>query len=217
MPNANATTPVPMYFGANGANVVLVKYTFAGALRFPDVIRNGLPQEPRELDHIEDAIHARNAKKIGEEELGTVGRHREGRVDTGEYAWHNEQKVQTRDLRSGLTNAGYRMKRAYWYEREPQGTAAKKFVAVMAFVRNDSGDERVVELTRGVERALQRLGTTVWMFAHAFVNPPRPDGMRVDTINLVNSLDFDEKTDESRTPAERKLAVQDRQLACIEL
>ncbi|MBX4200375.1 hypothetical protein KW790_02885 [Candidatus Parcubacteria bacterium] len=130
------------------------------------------------------------------EDLGAVGRVREGRVDTGTPVFKNEDRVSAELIRRALTNAGFGLDDAHWFTKNKPGSATK-FVVSLAFSVSDAP---ITEFNRETTEAFRELAKTVW-FCHVWLNP---NG--VLTINFVSIQD---------KPALQNLTVRDLHLALV--
>lgn len=111
-------------------DTVLVKFFFTNEAHVP----RGIPNVARKNDFAVDYKHMKAAKEAGADDLGAVGRHREGRVDTGEPVINDLHGVQASLLKDRLVNAGFAIKNLHWYKQERAGRTPK-FVVVCEFVR----------------------------------------------------------------------------------
>jgi len=117
-------------------NTVLVKFFFTNDKHVP----RGIPNVARKNDFAVDYKHMRAAKEAGADDLGAVGRHREGRVDTGEPIIKDLHGVQASLLKDRLIKAGFAIKNLHWYKQE-RASRIPKFVVVCEFVRGIQTEE----------------------------------------------------------------------------
>jgi len=98
--------------------------------------------------------------------LGEVGRIRPGRVDTGEQVFNNEPMVSAELVRRGLTNIGFGLDDAHWFEKVMPGKQTK-YVVCLAFSPKDGP---IAEYSRETTEAMRSLASTAW-FCHVWLNP----------------------------------------------
>ncbi len=138
------------------APTILVKFGFTNKKHLPP----GVMWKHRDSDAQMDARHQANA----DEKLGEAGRHREGRVDTGEPVIKLPE-VQVAVLRSGLFLQGYQLQDLHWYLQHRAGRA-DKFVVVCQYVRGSK--KAVPPITM---EALRSLATSAAWGCNVWVNP----------------------------------------------
>ncbi|MDD5110030.1 MAG: hypothetical protein PHI63_02330 [Patescibacteria group bacterium] len=169
---------VPLDKGVLGALVFIVKFYFTN----PSQIPPGIPQKDRLENSELDAYHAAMMGLLGQEALGTLGRLREGRVDTGICVIQNLPAVQVGVLRRGFANNELRLIDAHWFRLEPREPGRKpKFVVNLTFAQVRHADVVLPELPRKTVEALRALANTTWAFCHVWDNSPIP----VATVNCV--------------------------------
>lgn len=169
LPQIPATNrPVPLA----DCSVVWVKFNFTNQKHIPP----GIERIDRPGDKLLDLLHAHKAKRAGQASLAEVGRHREGRVDTGEKVRENLQQTQLAFLRKGMANNGFRVSRCRWYEHQVEGRQSK-YVVEIGFTDNINAS---IWLTRGQEEALRALARDAVWTAHIWANPDD-----TCTVNMV--------------------------------
>lgn len=153
--------------------VVWVKFNFTNPNHIPPgIIRN----DRRPEDGILDRNNAFKARSIGRPDLAEVGRHREGRVDTGEKVHENVQQTQLAFLRRGMANNGLKLGRCRWYIHRIEGRQTK-FVVELGFTSNP---KVMLTLTRQQEDALRALARDAVWTSHIWYNPDD-----TCTVNMV--------------------------------
>ena len=110
------------------------------------------------------------------QDLGAVGRIRDGRVDTGEQVYDNVSMCAAEFIRRALTNNGFGLDDAHWYTHKRDGRQTK-FVVSLAF---SASDAPITEYNRETTEAFRDLAATPW-YCHVWINP---NG--VLTVNFVS-------------------------------
>ncbi|NUM25941.1 MAG: hypothetical protein HUU49_05015 [Candidatus Buchananbacteria bacterium] len=186
----------------NGPSRVIVKFAFTNDKHIP----NGIPVKKREADHVVDATHMVSAVQSGQTEEAQIGRHREGRVDTGTPVIQNLGMVQTAMIRRGLVNNGYRLTDAHYFTKPPAQRGHKpKHMVCLTFDREATTS---ADLPEGTTRALRELANTTWQYAHVWSNPDK-----TATINLVGRQ-WDDGAGKYRDP-ENALVVRNHELCAV--
>lgn len=98
--------------------------------------------------------------------LGEVGRIRLGRVDTGELIFGNEPMASAELVRRGLTNAGFRLVDAHWFEKVMPAGRPTKYVVNLTYVKGAT----IAQHDRETTEAMRALASTAW-FCHVWLNP----------------------------------------------
>lgn len=112
---------------------ILVKFYFTNRNQVPQ----GIPYEQQPPKSERDALHAANAIAAGRADLAQVGRHREGRVDTGVPVIKDLPMVQAELLRSGLAKAGYALTgMRYWQQSAKKPGDKPKWVVQFQYTRD---------------------------------------------------------------------------------
>lgn len=152
---------------------VLTKWNFTNF----ELIPPGIDQnETRLCDALLDREHAHDATRIGRPDLAEVGRHREGRVDTGEKVWENVKRLQVAFLQKGMQNNGLHVAGCRWYVHAIPGRQTK---AVVEVIYTDNPKYKM-ELTRVQRDALRILSRASAWTGHIWYNPDD-----TCTVNLV--------------------------------
>ncbi|MDE1925206.1 MAG: hypothetical protein KGH79_03425 [Patescibacteria group bacterium] len=152
---------------------ILVKFFFTNEKHVP----RGVPNKDRAVMYLVDYNHAQKAKSQGQDELAKLGRHREGRVDTGEPVIKDLPGVQAALLKDRLTKAGFALKNLHWFKQVKEGRTPK-FVVVCEFARGT----QATELPADVVEALDFLSYAARWYCHVWDN--RTVGNPL-TINFV--------------------------------
>ena len=137
---------------------VLVKFFFTNPAHIPA----GILEKNRAGDEQMDMKHCLSAV---DKELTTVGRVREGQVDTGEAIVQNKPMTQPAMLRKGLASNDYSLTNAHWY-RKIQDGKTPKYVVVLVFKHNVEAN---LELARKTVDAIRKLANALW-FCHIWRN-----------------------------------------------
>lgn len=153
--------------------VVWVKFNFTNPNHIPPGI---IRHDRRPEDNILDRNNAFKARSIGRPDLAEVGRHREGRVDTGEKVHENVQQLQVAFLRRGMANNGFHIGRCRWYLHQVPNRQMK-YVVEIGFTNNP---DVVLNLTRQQEDALRALARDAVWTGHVWFNPDD-----TCTVNMV--------------------------------
>lgn len=168
------TKPAPV-----GPMFMLVKFFFTNQEHIPD----GIPEVGRQSNHEMDAYHARMIALMGDANRATLGRLREGRVDTGDCVIENLPMAQVGLIRRGLANNGRHLILAHWHYQQPRGPNRRgKYVVSLTFAPLVEEIGVVIpELPRATVVAMRTLAHTTWAYCHVWDNAPVP----VATINCV--------------------------------
>ena len=186
----------------SGPSRVIVKFAFTN----PKHIPNGIEQKQRGTDQEVDGQHMAKAYAAGQGEQAKIGRHREGRVDSGEPVIQNLDMVQVAMIRVGLTNNGYRLSDTHYFIKKATKTGHKdKYMVVLTFDRNATDTATLPESTT---RAIRELANTTWQFCHVWDNP---DGTA--TVNLVGRQ-WDDARQSYRDP-KHALVVRNHELCAV--
>lgn len=177
--------------------VVWVKFNFTNPNHVPPGI---MRMDRRPDDHILDRDHAHKAMSIGRPDLAEVGRHREGRVDTGEKVHENVQQTQLAFLRRGMANNGMKLGRCRWYIHQVPGRQTK-FVVELGFTHNP---QAMLTLTRQQEDALRALARDAVWTSHIWANPDD-----TCTVNMVQR--------QPGVPPKNAVVVRDGKLTVVEV
>jgi len=176
--------------GPDSPSTILVKFFFTNSGAVPDEIPE--KRDRRFTNPVMDQLHTDIAKALGlDEELGKVGRVREGRVDTGKNIINNLSMVQVADLLRQFASADYcgpladyyYLTNVHWFEQPARAPGKKpKFIVVLGY--NQLGPEKVtpamLELAKVTENARMELSAITWQFCHVWQNL---NG--VTTVNMV--------------------------------
>lgn len=149
---------------------VQVNFTFTNPAFMPEV-----PERVYLGQVAEDARHAAAAIAVGEPEKAEVGRHREGRVDTGEPVFENIQAVDCVKFISRFSRHGYRIVACTRFEKP--GRNKPKYVFRLQFRPTEQSDEPAV--SPEAEQAMRQLGQDLWVL-HIWDN-----GEKGITLNFV--------------------------------
>ena len=120
------------------------------------------PHYDRLTDAQLDQRHADAARQMGQQSLAEVGRHREGRVDTGEPI--NLQSVSVASLSDDLRKAGYVLANFGYFKKNPDDNVA--FVQ-LAFFR----DTKEYPIRAETRKELDVLLKALWSKCHIWSNP----------------------------------------------
>lgn len=169
---------------------VMVKFSFTNEDRMP----LGIREKNRATDQVVDAGHAaaelrraaagsergKGFAKLGDlqaaNQRGAVGRHREGRVDTGEPVVQNLQNADVSQLLAQLQAAGFTLTGAAKFERQRD---KGKPLQVLELVFSREGE--AFPLLEHQQQAVDSLLTEASWIVHVWDNP----GSRTTTVNLV--------------------------------
>jgi hypothetical protein len=165
-------------------DTVLVKFSFTNR----DHIPAGIPEMPRLSDNEMDGKHQIEAIDAGLVKPGEgggiakVGRHRDGRVDTGEPIAQNVQTAYPAVILHGLPENGLLLRDVHWYKHDRGDDKRPKFVVVCAFERGQPG----MAVSIGLAAALTRLAHEALWHCHIWKNPSKTEsGMPEATVNFV--------------------------------
>lgn len=168
------TKPAPV-----GPLFMLVKFFFTNQEHIP----NGIPEVGRQSNFEMDRYHAEMIRLMGDANRATLGRLREGRVDTGDCVIENLAMAQVGLIRRGLANNGRHLILAHWHYQQPRGPNHRgKYVVSLTFAPLIEEIGVVIpELPRATVEAMRVLANTTWAYCHVWDNAPVP----VASINCV--------------------------------
>lgn len=155
---------------------VLVKFSFTN----PKHVPSGVPLIQRPTNEEIDAKHAADQKYLAthsDQSLGEKGRHREGRVDTGEPVIKDLQAVQAMLLKRDLVGAGFKLSGFRYWKQQRDEKSVPKWVVQCQFTKTDGPVEHY---PAHVAATIQSLVSGACWAAHVWANP---NG--VATINFV--------------------------------
>lgn len=166
-------TAVPGTFDLGKTDAVLLKFFFTNQKHVPQ----GIPPKEHANYLAIDFKHRQVAKSQDKAELGELGRHREGRVDTGEPVINNLPQVRVGGFVDELLATGFALRTLHWFEQKKVGRPTK-YVVVAEFVRGTP----VEPLSQSLLNDLKYLAFTAVWFCHLWDNSAVGNPT---TINLV--------------------------------
>jgi hypothetical protein len=148
-------------------NCVIVKFSVRDRLLVP----RGIEEKRRADDQTVDMRHQMAAFNAPFDHTGltTVGRHRPGRVDTGEPVIQNPKLSHAAMLRRGLVNNDYRLVRAFYEVRGSERTHDAKYVISLVFAPFEG--QQPLELPEKINVALRMLAAMAWQHLTVWDNP----------------------------------------------
>ncbi|MGC9602232.1 MAG: hypothetical protein ABSE76_00600 [Minisyncoccia bacterium] len=157
----------------DGRKDLLVKFFFTNPRYLPD----GLPTVPRLNDMAMDRKHQDAVYLDEDSSSAEVGRHREGRVDTGIPVIENLQLTSPLFLTDGLEASGFYLVSAHYYRKEAKGKFGKpSYVIVLHYSQHGERMRLSPELA---ENLLRFYGGASWTI-NVWNNP----GKNPTTVNL---------------------------------